>query len=164
MSYVNSYAYISSDARDGSVDQCGLEGVDTGVGGANDGLFLLAVGEVLAAYVEREMAEVARHLGGQVLVGPEVGAPRGRAVAGGVGAGQAAAAVEGEGGVQLPEFQRVVVGGAHQGLVAALQRFPQALAAIRRLHEVVAVGRCNVQPLGHGVGGVHNIYISTPTE
>ena len=80
--------------------------------------------------------------------------PRRRAVGKGISLGQAATAVKGEGCVELPEAERCLVRGSEQTFVAVGQRLTQELAAVGRLHIVVAIGCRHGHAPEEVIGGV----------
>ena len=66
----------------------------------------------------------------------------------------ASASVELQGGVELPEFERGLVGEGEECLVAAGEGFLHEFAAVGGLHVVEAVGGGEVEAFEEGVGGI----------
>ena len=124
------------------------------MGGIDDRIFLLIVREVLTTHIDREVAEGTGDLRVELSIGGVAFFPRRRAVGQGVSLGQTATAVEGEGGVELPEAERCLVRGSEQTFVAVGQRLAQELAAVGRLHVVVAIGCRHGHAPEEVVGGV----------
>lgn len=114
-------------------DEGGLEVCAPRVGGAKDGAVLPACGKVFPANVDGAVAEPPRHLRAQLFEGVVTGRPRLDAGCRVGRCGQAAAAVELERKVELPEAERRFIGGSDEAFVFPRQRFAHQAAAIGSL-------------------------------